>query len=79
MGVNVGTCKDCNKNSKELAKERSERFIAMTSKRERALCCPECGGELRVKQGRYGDFYGCSNFPSCRFTSPMRKQYQNIS
>ena len=30
--------------------------------------CPECGGRLQIKSGRYGDFYGCSNFPSCKHT-----------
>lgn len=30
--------------------------------------CPKCGGTLIEKNGRYGDFWGCSNFPQCRFT-----------
>lgn len=30
--------------------------------------CPVCGGELRRRSGRYGEFFGCSNFPSCRYT-----------
>lgn len=30
--------------------------------------CPECGGEMRLKSGRYGEFWGCSNYPKCRFT-----------
>jgi DNA polymerase III epsilon subunit family exonuclease len=30
--------------------------------------CPQCGGELRRRSGRFGDFYGCTNYPSCRFT-----------
>ncbi len=33
-----------------------------------AEVCPQCGGELRRRSGRFGDFYGCTNFPSCRFT-----------
>ncbi len=33
--------------------------------------CPECGGELLFKMGRYGRFVGCSNYPSCRFTKPI--------
>ena len=32
------------------------------------LVCPSCGGELCLRKGRYGMFYGCGNFPSCRFT-----------
>lgn len=32
------------------------------------LVCPRCRGELVRREGRYGSFYGCSNFPSCRYT-----------
>ena len=30
--------------------------------------CPRCGGELVLRQGQYGSFYGCSNYPKCKFT-----------
>ncbi len=30
--------------------------------------CPRCGGRLVLRDGKYGDFYGCSNYPRCRFT-----------
>jgi Restriction endonuclease len=30
--------------------------------------CPECGGKLIERNGKYGKFFGCSNFPKCRFT-----------
>lgn len=30
--------------------------------------CPRCGGRLLLRQGRYGSFYGCSNYPNCKFT-----------
>lgn len=30
--------------------------------------CPLCGGKLIKRNGKYGDFYGCSNFPRCRYT-----------
>lgn len=30
--------------------------------------CPECGGNLEVKNGRYGMFMGCSNYPKCKYT-----------
>ncbi len=30
--------------------------------------CPSCGGELKKRSGRYGEFYGCSNYPKCRYT-----------
>ena len=30
--------------------------------------CPKCGGRLKKRNGRYGSFYGCSNYPKCKFT-----------
>jgi len=32
--------------------------------------CPEDGGQLIVRHGRFGKFVGCSNFPACRYTEP---------
>jgi DNA topoisomerase I len=33
--------------------------------------CPTCGGDLVLKQGRFGRFIGCSNYPACRYTRPL--------
>jgi DNA topoisomerase-1 len=33
--------------------------------------CPECGGDLLIKVGRFGKFVGCANYPTCRFTRPL--------
>lgn len=30
--------------------------------------CSECGGMLVKKKGRYGEFWGCGNYPYCRYT-----------
>lgn len=30
--------------------------------------CPKCGGALVLRNGKYGSFYGCSNYPKCKFT-----------
>ncbi len=32
------------------------------------LLCPRCGGELKQRNGKFGAFFGCSNYPSCRYT-----------
>ncbi|MFO7740898.1 MAG: type I DNA topoisomerase [Anaerolineae bacterium] len=33
--------------------------------------CPECGGDVVVRQGKYGRFRACSNFPDCRWSAPL--------
>ena len=30
--------------------------------------CPECGGRMVERNGKFGTFYGCSNYPKCRHT-----------
>ena len=35
--------------------------------------CPECGGDIFIRNGKYGDFYACSNYPECKFTKPITK------
>ncbi len=30
--------------------------------------CPDCGGDLIMKFGRFGKFIACSNYPNCRYT-----------
>lgn len=33
--------------------------------------CPNCGGELVERESKYGTFWGCSNYPHCRFTASV--------
>lgn len=33
--------------------------------------CPECGGQLLMRFGRYGTFVGCSNYPTCKYTRDL--------
>lgn len=33
--------------------------------------CPTCGSPLVKRHGKYGDFYGCSHYPACRYTEPL--------
>lgn len=32
------------------------------------IICHKCGSEMILKHGKYGSFYGCSNYPKCKFT-----------
>lgn len=31
------------------------------------MICPKCGYELILKNGKYGNFIGCSNYPKCKY------------
>lgn len=30
--------------------------------------CPKCGGDLVTRNGKNGEFLGCSNYPKCKYT-----------
>ena len=36
--------------------------------------CPECGSELVIRKGRFGEFIACSAFPKCKYTKPKDNQ-----
>jgi hypothetical protein len=33
--------------------------------------CPRCGGPMRMRTGKFGDFWSCIEFPECRGTRHM--------
>src|SRR3989344_5255720 len=46
-------------NKKEITMEKTE------------IKCPECGKDLIIRMGRYGKFYACTGFPSCKYTATI--------
>ena len=34
--------------------------------------CPRCGHNLILRNGKYGSFFGCSNYPNCKFTRSLK-------
>lgn len=34
--------------------------------------CPNCGGNLVIRKSKYGEFYGCSNFPKCKHIEEIK-------
>lgn len=38
--------------------------------------CPECGSELVLRKGRYGEFIACSNFPKCKYSRNVAKDHE---
>ena len=36
--------------------------------------CPECGGDLVVRKGKYGEFIACSNYPTCKYIKKEKKE-----
>jgi DNA topoisomerase-1 len=36
--------------------------------------CPLCGGDLVVRNGRYGEFVACENYPTCKYVKKEEKE-----
>lgn len=36
--------------------------------------CPECGHDLVIRKGKYGEFIACSNYPECKYIKEQPKE-----
>lgn len=70
--INLGTCKNCSNNNSTV-KEKAVQEIVMQRKKYELTICPDCGGKLREQSGPYGRFYGCMNYPKCRYSRSIKK------
>ncbi len=42
--------------------------------KETDIVCDKCGGKMVIREGRYGKFLGCGNFPKCRNIKPLEEE-----
>ena len=75
--INLGICRDCDANNPAV-KQKTKQILAelnnMPAKENKLYdetTCPECGGTMRERDGQYGKFMGCKNYPRCRYTRRM--------
>ena len=57
---------DCSMNQKVFEKLGEE--LASPTVTADMKICPKCGQFLKKRSGRYGEFWGCSGYPACRYT-----------
>ncbi len=48
--------------------EPSHVMKTTTARGGESQVCPSCGGELQARNGKYGAFLGCRNYPRCKYT-----------
>ncbi len=41
--------------------------------------CPECGSDLVVRKGKYGEFVACSNYPTCKYVKKEVKEVNALA
>ena len=60
---------DYTRDMNETAEQKAEEAVQVVEDR----VCPEDGGQLVIKSGRYGKFIGCANYPKCKHIEPLEK------
>lgn len=55
---------DCRMNQKVFVKLGKE----LQSNTPKLDLCPQCNSPLKLRNGKYGEFWGCTSYPNCRFT-----------
>ena len=50
--------------------DRSKRTVEVAKGHK----CKKCNAQMVVRHSEKGSFYGCSQFPRCRYTKPIRKK-----
>jgi DNA topoisomerase-1 len=56
--------------AEDLKKAQAEMPVTKSGPEPIGRQCPDDGGELVIRYGRFGKFISCSNFPTCRYTEP---------
>ncbi len=59
------------KNTKPLTKEG--KAPEEPKKPETDMKCEKCGADMVLRSGRFGSFYACSAYPTCKFTKQITK------
>jgi len=64
----------------EKVKERKEKALRAKEEikpEDYIKDCPDCGGHLIKKKGKYGYFLGCTNFPKCKHMEKYHSDKKN--
>ena len=56
--------------AEDLKKAQAEMPVTKSEPEKIGRICPDDGGELVIRYGRFGKFISCANFPTCRYTEP---------
>lgn len=65
---NRGQCKECGNKRIPLIKEPSGQPKTAKKANAETDVCPWCGSKLIKRNGRNGEFLGCSSYPKCRYS-----------
>lgn len=61
-----------------LAKADSSALTMKEPPQETDIVCEKCGHKMLIREGKFGKFLACSNFPKCRNTKPLENQVKKV-
>lgn len=67
--LRIATIKDFKTPQASRIKDSNDKLDDQKENAFAAGSCPYCGGKLVERQSQYGSFWGCKNYPHCRFTA----------
>lgn len=63
---------DCHMNQKVYEALVRDLALRPDTKEGDRKICPKCGKPMKIRSGRYGEFWGCWGYPDCRYTENIR-------
>lgn len=54
----------------EKVEEKTEKKLVVAED----MKCEKCGGDMVLRNGKFGSFYACANYPACKFTKQRVKE-----
>ena len=65
---------------KEFEPQVKEAFTSMekVEAKKTGEKCPECGSDMVIRNGKFGEFEACSNYPACKYIKKKEKEVKEI-
>jgi len=58
-------CSACGKTATKLNMQGVPACSVHSKSKIKTPSCPNCGLEMKIREGKYGKFWGCQAFPMC--------------
>ncbi len=58
------------RNTQDFMRNEQGEVVIREAQEETHETCPRCGSPMVVRQGRFGEFLACSQYPRCKTTKP---------
>lgn len=62
------------KNTRPLDKDGKPKETAASAAEPTDMICEQCGAPVVKRTGRYGSFFACSNYPTCKYTVKIQNE-----